>query len=200
MKLHWSPTSPFVRKVMIAAHEVGAADQLELAETFPQSVIEDVSQDNPLGMIPALVTDEGEALYDSSVIIAWLNHRYGGSLLPAPGPEAWAVYRRHALGHGLIDTTNARFHEHRRPTELQWSQQDAKLTKRIALAVDGLDREAEALAGPFTVAQIAAGVALSYLDLRFPDEDWRTSRPALADWHAAISERPSFAATAPPSS
>ncbi len=200
MKLHWSPTSPYVRKVMIAAHEVGAVDGLELVETFPQSVIEDVSPDNPLGMIPALVTDDGEPIYDSSVIVAWLDDRFGGTLIPAPGPDAWAVHRRHALAHGLIDTANARFHEHRRPPELQWPEQDAKLARRIGLAVDGLEREAAALDGPFTIAQIAAGVALGYLDLRFPDEDWRANRPALAAWHAAVSERPSFAATAPPAS
>lgn len=198
MKLHWAPTSPYVRKVMVAAIELGVADRFELVETTPQTVIDDVSSDNPLGMIPALVTDEGEPLYDSAVIIAWLNDRFGGSLIPAPGPDAWPVYRRHALAHGLIDTINAYVHETRRPPELQWPDQKAKLRRRIDLAIDGLEREADALEGPFTIAPLAAGVALGYADRHFPDDDWRPARPALADWYAGISQRPSFAQTAPP--
>jgi glutathione S-transferase len=200
MKLHWSPTSPYVRKVMIAAHELGIADRFELVETTPETVIDDVSPDSPLGMVPALVTDAGEPLYDSAVIVAWLNDRFGGDLIPAPGPEAWPVYRRHALAHGLIDTTNARFHERRRPPELQWPQLDAKLARRIGLALDGLEREVDALAGPYTIAPITAGVALSYVDRHFADEDWRATRPGLATWHAAVAQRPSMVATAPPAS
>jgi glutathione S-transferase len=198
MKLHWAPTSPYVRKVMVAAHELGVADRFELVETTPQSVIDDVSGDNPLGMIPALVTDDGEALYDSAVIIAWLDDRFGGGLIPEPGPGAWAVHRRHALAHGLIDTTNAWAHEQRRPPELQWPDQDAKLRRRIGLALDGLEREAASLAGPFTIAPLAAGVALGYVDRHFPDDDWRPARPALAEWYAGVARRPSMVATAPP--
>lgn len=203
MKLHWASTSPYVRKVMVAAHELGVADRFELVATTPQTVIDDVHADNPLGMIPALVTDDGEALYDSFVIIAWLNDRFGGDLIPAWGPDAWPTYRRHALAHGLIDTTNALAHERRRPPELQWPDQDAKLRRRIGLAIDGLDREAGALGGPFTLAPITAAVALGYVDRHlsdddWPDGDWRPGRPALAEWYAEVSQRPSMAATAPP--
>ncbi len=199
MKLFWSPTSPFVRKVMIAAHELGATNDIERVQTTPQTIVSDLSGDNPLAMIPTLITDAGETLYDSTVIITWLNHRYSGALVPPPGPGTWQAHRRHALVNGLLETANARFHEVRRPPEFQWPEQNAKLRDRIGRSLDALESEATALDGPFTFVQIATGAALGYLDLRFPDENWRSGRPTLDAWYAANTERPSFVATAPPS-
>ena len=98
MKLHWAPTSPYARKVLVVAHECGLAERLELVATTPETVEADLSGANPLGRIPALITEEGAALYDSTVICEYLDHRSGRGLFPPPGPKRWTVLRRHALG------------------------------------------------------------------------------------------------------
>ena len=99
MKLHWSPRSPYVRKVMIAAHELGIADELGLERVVvnPADPSRRVMQFNPLGRIPTLVLDDGTILHDSAVIIEYLDERYGGTLIPRNGPARWASLTQQAL-------------------------------------------------------------------------------------------------------
>ena len=106
MKLHWSPRSPFVRKVMIAAHETGLVDRLTCVRTVVAMTAPNAAllSDNPLSKIPTLVLDDGSALYDSGVICEYLDTLHDGSkLFPADAKARWTALRRHALGSGLLD-------------------------------------------------------------------------------------------------
>src|SRR5436309_690878 len=106
MKLHWSPRSPFVRKVMVFAHDVGVAGRIECVRTVAAMMKPhpDLMIDNPLSKIPTLVLDNGTVLYDSSVICEYLDHLHDGSkLFPLPLEERMTALRRQALGDGLLD-------------------------------------------------------------------------------------------------
>ncbi len=200
MKLRYSPTSPYVRKVSICAIELGLADRLERVATNPWDADSDLAIDNPLGRVPALITDSGESLYDSVVICEYLDsHSSAQSLFPADSAR-WRVLRQHALMNGVLDASVLAVIERmQRPTELQWQGWiDFQLnTVRRALAVAAgevskFDRQ------PLNIAQITAGAMLGYLDFRFPDDiNWRAELPALADWYAEFSQRESMQTTVP---
>src|SRR5258705_12501690 len=118
MKLHWSPRSPFVRKVMIAAHELGLAEKIECVRSVaamgkPNAAI---MLDNPLSKIPALVLGDGTVLIDSAVIVEYLDSLAGGSRLLAPaGPPRWLVLSRQALPAGPLDLLLPRRHQREKP-------------------------------------------------------------------------------------
>jgi glutathione S-transferase len=198
MKLHWSPRSPFVRKVMITAHELGLVERITCvrtvaATTRPHAVL---MEDNPLSKIPTLVLEDGTVLYDSRVICEYLDSLHGPKLLPAEGIERLTALRRQALGDGFLDFLLLLRNERERadPSEVHLA---AFTTKRKAVLA-ALEREADALAAStFTVGHIAIGCALSYLDFRFANFDWRTAHPRIADWHGTFAERPSVRATEP---
>lgn len=195
MKLHWAPTSPYARKALVAAHECGLADRLELVATTPETVEADLSAVNPLGRIPALITEEGEALYDSLAICEYFDHLAGRGLFPPPGPERWTVLRRHTLGQGIIDAAVASVNERRRPDGERSASWLAARTREIARALDALEAEAARLGLGPDLGTIAIAVALAYLDFRFADDDWRDGRPTLTAWHADQARRPAMAAT-----
>jgi glutathione S-transferase len=199
MKLHWSPRSPFVRKVMIAAHELELADRITCVRTVAATTRPHAAlmEDNPLSKIPTLVLDDGTVLYDSPVICEYLDSLHGGrKLIPADGKERMIALRRQALGDGFLDflllLRNERERAH--PSDAHLS---TFATKRKA-ALAALEREAQALAAsPFTIGHIAIGCALSYLDFRFANEDWRADHPGIAGWHREFAARASVRATEP---
>jgi glutathione S-transferase len=201
MLLHWSPRSPYVRKVMIAAHEMGLLARIETTRTVVGGTTphRELMQHNPLGKIPTLVLEDGTILYDSPVIIEYLDTLHTGpKLYPASGPERWTALRRHALGQGMLDASLACLGERFRPAERQSQPHMALWQAKLRACVDALEQEAEALAtGGFTVGHLAIGVALSYLDFRFADLAWRDGHPRLAAWHASFDARPSVAANLP---
>jgi glutathione S-transferase len=197
MKLYFSPASPFVRKVRVTAHELALSEKIELISITltPVSPHEELRSNNPLGKIPALLTDDGATLYDSPVICEYLDTLAGGNrIFPAAGTARWTALRRQALADGIMDAAVlTRYEEAVRPKELRWQNWvDGQLLK-IRTALDVLERES--LQGTFDIGTISIACALSYLDLRFASEGWRTSRPRLTDWAAAIAKRPSLAAT-----
>ena len=199
MQLYFSPASPFVRKVRVTAHELGLSGRIELTSVTltPVSPHEAVRSSNPLGKIPALITDEGTALYDSPVICEYLDALAGGNrIFPAPGPARWTALRRQALADGMMDAAVlTRYEQAVRPKELRWEAWvDGQLLK-IRTALDAL--ELESLEGAFDIGTISIACALGYLDLRFANEGWRKSRPRLGAWLAGLSQRPSLAATVP---
>ena len=200
MKLHWSPRSPFVRKVMIVIHEGGLEDRVTLVRT-PVAMDKpnlDLVRDNPLIKLPTLVLEDGTALYDSRVICAYLDAQAGTGLLPAEPRAHWLAQRREALGDGLLDVLLLYRQERNKPAERQTPAWLAAFALKVEAALDVLDREAGALADtPFDLGLIAIGCALSYLDYRFADLPWREGRPALAAWHAAFGTRPSVARSLP---
>jgi glutathione S-transferase len=199
MKLHWSPRSPFVRKVMIVAHEVGLVDRLDCVRTVAASTKPhlELMRDNPLSKIPTLVLDDGTVLYDSPAICEYLDQLHDGAkLLPATGPERFTALRRQALGDGFLDFLLL-FRAERERAHPSDPHLASFATKRSA-CLAALDQEAAALEGSaFSLGHIAVGCALSYLDFRFAAEDWRKDHPGIAAWHAAFAARPSVRATEP---
>ena len=175
MKLYFNPASPFVRKVRVTAHELGLGDRIELTSVTltPVSPHEGVRSDNPLGKIPALVTDDGVVLFDSPVICEYLDALAGGNrIFPSPGAARWTALRRQALADGVMDAAVlTRYEQTLRPQELRWTDWAEGQLLKIRTALDALERED--LAGVFDIGTIAIACALGYLDLRFASEDWR---------------------------
>ena len=189
MKLHWSPRSPYVRKVMIVAHELGLADRLQIVRTTVGGTTphRELMRENPLGKIPTLVLSGGTIIYDSPVICEYLDTLHNGPRLFPDWPERLTALRRLALGDGMLDIALAWLGERFRPGE-----------KQIRNCVAALEREAEALAASrFTIGHIAIGIALAYLDFRFADLDWRDGHPRLAAWQAMFDARPAVLANPP---
>ena len=198
LKLHWSPKSPYVRKVMICAHELGVVDRLELVRSVAAMLKPNarLMEDNPLSKIPTLVLDDGFALFDSVVICEYLDDLAQGSLFPKQGADKWQALRWHALGDGLLDALILWRNEREREVPLRTLIEAFELKARAALKL--LDDEAQALAGKsLSIGHVTIGCALGYLDYRFDALGWRGIAPRLAEWQADIVRRPSFQVTEP---
>lgn len=198
MKLYGSLTSPYVRKVRVFLMEKGIA--YEFVVEGPGDAAGNVARLNPLGKVPTLVRDDGEVLFDSFMIVEYLDSLLGTPLIPPPGEARWQAQRWHALGQGLADATVTRLMETRRAPERQElaviHKQEGKIAAALGFA-EGHLKSGEFLVGhQLTVADITLGVALGYLDLRYVHE-WRGSHPRLAQWFSVFSRRPSFIETAP---
>ena len=198
MKLYASLTSPFARKIRILVAEKSIP--CELVVDDPNAPNSPVSGLNPLGKVPVMLRDDGSALFDSPVILEWLDRSRSPALIPAEGEERWQVLRWQGLADGLMDAVVTRMIELRRAPEHQsktaLAHQEGKVTRALSWANERVGG-AEYLVDAFSLADIALGAALDYLDFRYPHA-WRTGFPDLDCWHAAISRRPSFAATLPP--
>ena len=199
MKLYWSPRSPFVRKVMIAAHELGLVDRLECVRYVAALATPNpaIMADNPLSKIPTLVLDDGEVVFDSRTIVEYLDELAGGgTLVPAAGLGRRRALSRQAFADGLTDLLLLWRNEGLKSPE---RQTQAWLDAFAVKAVATLDRleleETERPTEGFGIGEIALGCALSHLDFRFADLEWRKGRPRLAAWHAGFSARPSARAT-----
>jgi glutathione S-transferase len=201
MQLHWSPRSPYVRKVMIAAHEMGLQDRLECARTVVGGTKPhlELMTRNPLGKIPTLELEDGGVVYDSFVVIAYLDTLHDGpKLIPAGGATWLTALRRHALGNGMLDVALAVVGERFRPAERQSEPHLALWHLKLRTCVDALEQEADMLAREaLDVGHLAIGVALAYLDFRFDELKWREGHPKLATWHATFNSRPSVVANPP---
>lgn len=202
MRLWYSPASPFVRKVMIVAHETGLADRIEIAEVTTTVLARDANlvRDNPSGKIPAMVLDDGSVLFDSRVICACLDSLHGGAkLIPESGPERFRVMTLEALGDGTMEAAVlVRYEQALRPEEKRWDKWvEGQMAKVNSSLDDAEARWMELLEGPINMGAVSVGAALGYLDYRFPDIGWRDGRPRLAAWHTGFAGRPSMKATAP---
>ncbi|HEX9790870.1 MAG TPA: glutathione S-transferase [Kiloniellales bacterium] len=199
MKLRYSSTSPYVRKVTVSAIELGLAERIERIPTNTSDPKSGLVNDNPLGKVPALSPDDGEVLYDSPVICEYLDSLHtGAKLFPAAGPARWRALRQQALCDGILDAAILRMLEvKRRPEALRWPDWIALHGGKMKRAIDRLEAEAADLKGPLTIGQIAVGCTLGYLDFRYADEDWRPAHPKLAAWYKDFAQRPSMLATIP---
>lgn len=201
MKLHWTPTSPYVRKVMVAAYETGLDGRIERIETSFWPPDPGYAKINPLGKVPALVTDAGQALFDSGVICEYLDSLHDGTkLFPPAGEIRWQALVLHSLADGILDAAVLRVMERRRPGELQSAEEMARQKEKVERALDALEEKAGALGSPITIGTIgtiAMGCALGYLDFRFAGEDWRDGRPKLTARYEDFQARPSMTATVP---
>ncbi len=196
--LHWSPRSPYVRKVMVALHEKGMADQVTTVRTpvDPMVPLMGFLRTNPLSKIPTLETDNGEFLFDSHVICRWVDRNGRGGPVLFPGDLI--DERNEALGTGLIDVALPWLVETRlRPEALRSQALVEGWRIKMNAVLDWLEaRMPDLEARSFDIGHLSIGVALCYLDFRFGAEDWRKGRPQTAAWHAEFSERPSVLATA----
>jgi glutathione S-transferase len=201
MKLYWSTRSPFARKVMVAAHELGLADRIERVPTLAamDKPNAELMRHNPLSKIPTLVLDDGAVLYDSFVICTYLNTLADTvQLFPTVGDDRITALRLHALGNGLLDLLVLRRNERDRPPGSRSEPHLQAFAAKTEATLDALEQEAGLLARrPVDIGHIAIGCALSYLDFRFADDDWRQGRAALAHWHEGFDSRPSMVATRP---
>ncbi len=201
MKLMMSYTSPYARKVRVCAFEKGLMDRIGIVETVPLEDPDALHKANPLGKVPALVLEDGTALYDSPVICDYIDS-LGDTpkLVPASGPDRFHVLRRQALADGILDACVARLIERFRPEAEQSKRWLGRYENAILRAFDVMDQEVALLGSEVTLAHITFGCATAYADFRHPDLDWRQGRPRLADWDAQFSERPSMTETRPPQS
>lgn len=200
MQLIYAAASPFARKVRVLAAETGLLERIELFDTavLPTTLNERVNALNPLGKIPVLLSDDGEALYDSRVICEYLDTLHQGTKLLPDGAARWQVLRLAALADGLMDAALlARYERAARPAELQWSAWLEGQLGKIQRALAELERQVGQLQGPLDLAQIGVACALGYLDFRFADLDWRAAHPGLAAFQQAFAQRASMQASAP---
>lgn len=198
LKLHWSPRSPYVGKVMIAATEMGLRDRIETVRTAVSATqsVESFFADNPLNKIPTLMLEDGTALFDSRVICEYLDTLHEGpKLFPTKPSEHFLAIRNLAFGDGLVDVGMVRMGERRKPAAQQTPEIIASNERKTQEAVDRLERDIAMLTDrPFDIGHVAIGTALAYLDFRLGDDNWREGRPALTAWHAEFSERPAVQA------
>ena len=200
MKLRYSTASPYVRKVTVTAIEAGLDDRIERVTTDTGDATSKLSDENPLGKVPTLVTDEGDALCESPVICEYLDSLGGATLYPSTGPARWRALNLAALADGVMDASIVRLLEVRlRPEEKRSDAIMRRQKQKIGRTLDLLERQAAtgALDDQVTIGEIALGCALGYLDFRFDDDKWRDGRPALASWYESFSTRPSMQATQP---
>jgi len=199
MKLRYSPTSPFARKVRIVLIETGLDKRVELVLTNPWAVDTDLGRDNPLGKVPTLIDDDGHHVYDSRVICEYLDGMHGGArLFLADGKARLVALTRLALADGMLDAAVAvRIETAMRPEANRWPWWIDRQKSAIARGLDRLEADADGMTDLAMIGDIAAACALGYLDFRLPAENWRAKRPKLARWFERQEKRPSMVATAP---
>ncbi|MDH3739163.1 MAG: glutathione S-transferase [Alphaproteobacteria bacterium] len=198
MKLIYSVPSPYARKARVVLIEARLEGRVETEAIDPWSDPPGFRDDNPLGKVPALIRDDGAALFQSNIVCEYLNAEGGAQLYPAEGADRWTALRQLALADGILDAAvtvrmELTFHEPNALSQKRIDRQELSVARAIA----ALESEAAALEGPVTIGQIAVACALGYRDFRFADIDWRTGHPQLASWFATFAERPSMTATNP---
>ena len=200
MKLIGSLSSPYARKTRIVLAEKKIEFELVLDSPWARNTI--VPQHNPLGKVPVLILDDDSSLYDSRVISEYLDTvTPNNRLIPASGRERINVKRWEALGDGLLDAAVAALIESRRAAgekSPSWiERQQGKISAALQVMAEDLGEQPWCHGGSFSLADIAVGCALGYLDFRFPERDWRSEYANLAHLGEKLLLRPSFAETLP---
>jgi glutathione S-transferase len=202
LTLRFSPSSPFVRKIRIAASVLGLEKDIKAEPAETTSTSDTVRQQNPLGKIPTLVLEDGSTLFDSRVILEYLDHRAGGGrIIPKDASARFAALRLQALADGILDASILQVYEGRwRPAERhepKWVEHQAG---KVARGLAALEAAPPGLGNPPDVGQITVACALGYRDFRFQG-NWRKDHPRLVAWLDNFSAKvPAFAATSPPPS
>ncbi|WP_439599114.1 glutathione S-transferase N-terminal domain-containing protein [Falsiroseomonas sp.] len=198
MKLHHAHASPFARKVMACAILRDIDGRIEIVVTDPHASPAALLQDNPLSKVPALVTDDGRAVFDSRVICEYLDTvGEAPPLFPPTGSMArLAAQVRHALADGIMDAAVARRMRFGKPMDETRLAYVARQKAAVQRGLAALEQDAPQ--GLSDIGEVAVACALGYLDFRFADEPWRAGHPRLADWFERVSRLPALARTAPP--
>jgi glutathione S-transferase len=202
LTLRHSPSSPFVRKVRIAASVLGLDGEIAIDRADTMSPDDTIRQQNPLGKIPALLLEDGTVLFDSRVILEYLDHRAGGGrIIPKNASARFAALRLQALADGIMDASVLLVYEGRwRPPERHEPKWVELQTGKVTRALAALEGAPPGLDATPHVGQITLACALGYRDFRFGD-GWRKHHPRLVAWLDGFARRvPAFAATAPPPS
>lgn len=201
MKLFHSHFSPFARKVMVCAHELGLAGRIELLPSAAHPVTRDptILAHQPLAQVPTLIAEDGRVLADSRVICEYLDDLAGGALFPATGPARWDALTDQSTADGLLDAALLIRYELTARTEgtrsASWIEgQTAKIESTLAW----FEARAAAIAERVDIGSISLGCALGYLDLRFAELGWSERHPRTRAWYARFAARPAMAATRPP--
>lgn len=203
MELTFSPSSPFARKVRIAAIELKLIERIEFVPTsvVPGQPNDDYMRDvNLLKKLPALILDDGDVILDSHVIAEYLDELAGGGkLIPASGPQRWRVKSDHSLLQGMLDSMLlCRYEKAVRPKEAFWQAWHDDHWKRAWQGMARFDSQPDMLSRPLDIAQIALVCVLGYADFRFTDCGWRKAYPNLDAFHARMMQRESVRISVPP--
>ncbi|BDD91088.1 glutathione S-transferase [Pandoraea sp. NE5] len=201
MKLIGALASPYVRKVRIVLAEKKLDYKLELENVWADDTR--IQQSNPLGKVPCLVMEDGEAVFDSRVICEYLDTLSPvGKLIPPSGRERAEVRCWEALADGVTDAAvqirvEAMFHDEASRSQALIDRQRGKIDEALRAMALGLDERQWCASNRLTLADVAVVCALGYLDFRFPEIAWRDAHPNLADHFERMSARPSVVDTAP---
>jgi len=199
MKLYYSAASPFVRKCLVVAHELGLRDRIETIPANAHPVTRDPALlgVNPLGQVPTLVLDDGSTLYDSRVICDYLNTLAGGEIIPG-GDARYAALREEALADGVTDAALlTRYETFARPEALRWAEWIAGQLDKVACGLASLEPRASDFGDRVDIGTIAWACSLGYLDFRFASLAWRDRHPNAAAWFEWFGGRESMATTRP---
>lgn len=205
MKLMYSQTSPFVRRVRAAASELGLAERLELEPINVAPLRENAAyaeRVNPLRKIPALVLDDGRTvIVDSTLICQYLDDLAGGGrLIPRQGMDRWRVLSQQAIAQGMTDAlVLARYETALRPEALRWSDWIKDQQDRFWSGIAWFERRAETAlpAAHIDISQLALACCLGYAEFRFAELDWSARAPQVNAWYRKIAQRPSLVRTDP---
>ncbi|MBA2660132.1 MAG: glutathione S-transferase [Nitrosospira sp.] len=200
MKLIGSLTSPYVRKarIVLAEKRIGYDFDVDI----PWNADSQVSTHNPLGKIPILIMDDGTTLFDSRVIVEYLDSANPVSrLIPEPNRRRIMVKRWEALADGICDAAAAIFLERKRHAVEQNPEWILRQQKKVALGLEAVAKELGDKkwcdGNVYTLADIALGCTLSYISFRFPEIEWRNTSPNLAELSDRLEKRTPFMETAP---
>jgi len=197
MKLFYSRTSPYSRKVRLVIHEKGLQQAITSMECNPFDEAPELEAVNPLGKVPTLILDDGSALYDSPVICAYLDTLTPDRLIPESGRERWNVLRCEALCDGVLDATYNIVMERRRDTRKQSADWIEQWKSQVSRSLNPMEADIDTLPERVSLAQLSLGTALGYLDFRLPDLDWRKQCPTLAAWYGVFCVRDAMQNTRP---
>lgn len=200
MKIFYSAASPYVRKCLVVAHELGLTDRIEhlAAAAHPINRDPNIVAKNPLGKVPALITDDGHALFDSRVICEYLNDLGKGQLQPPHGAQRWQVLTEQSLGDGMLDAALlARYEGFMRPEALRWDDWSNGQMAKVHSGIQAIEAQCANWGDSVDIGKITLACALGYLDFRFATVDWRAQYPKTAAWHLKFNARPSMQATMP---
>jgi glutathione S-transferase len=194
--LRSSPSSPFGRKVKIVVSELGLTDRIEVVTADTSDPSDPLPRQNPLGKIPTLVLEDGSTLFDSRVVVEYLDHLCGGGRLVPAGEARFAQLRLQALADGICDAAVLRVYEERfRPPEGRNAGWLARQEGKIARSLEVLEAAPPTFPERPRIGEIALACALGYLDLRF-EGTWRAQHPKLVAWLDDFAARvPAFEAT-----
>ena len=178
----------------MVGHELGLDARITLLPSAAHPIQRDqaIIANNPLGKVPTLLTDDGQALYDSRVICEYLDDLAGGTLFPKTGAARWQALTLHALADGMLDAALlARYEDVARPEAIRWKEWRAGQLDKVETSLAHLEGNLQTLMGRVDIGSLSMACALWYLDVRFAELQWRGRYPKLADWYLAFSQRAS---------